>query len=171
MDTTQLETAETPRGDDTEESRAPVARRRRGRRVGILSTAVVVIVATLGLTSGAASAASFFTPTLDCVDSSVKIDPGVRSWNGTTDGLYRINLYKYSNGWRHIRSYAGRTSYNQTAVPGRVSFGGVGSGYFAASVERWNAQNGRWVAMPLSLAQTTDPYFQRPTGVIVCRLY
>lgn len=156
---------------------APTASRRsRGRRLGAAALVVASVVATLGLTTGTASAASFFTPTLDCIQDygrlgQVRVDPGVRSWYGTSDGYYRVTLYRYNSaGWQQVRTAQGRTSYNQMVIRDGVGFANLGSGYYAARVERWNAQNGRWVRLTPVAAQTVNPYSQRTTGWTVCQL-
>lgn len=169
MDTT---TPDAPATQEEVDAAAPTRPRRRLRRMGTIAVLVATVVATLGLTSGTASAASFTTPALYCYDGSVKVDPGVRSWYGTSDGYYRITVYKYTwAGWQAIRTAQGRTSYNQMVMPGQVGFANVGSGYYASRVERWNAQNGRWVRLTPVAAQRVNPYSQQPTGVTVCQLY
>ena len=147
----------------------PPRRSARFRRVGALAVVTLTIMATLGLSSGTASAATFSAPVLDCTSNYVRVDPGVRSY-GTSDGFYQIQLWKYVNGWRRVGDpHNGWTSANQIATP-HVQFSGYGSGAFAATVERWNFQNGRWVRLPRAIAETVD-YRQRLTGVIVCQLW
>jgi hypothetical protein len=158
--------------DNTNHSKLIVDHQRRSKpkRLAAIALVVLTVGTVMGLSSGTASAASFKTPALYCFDGAVHVDPGVRSNPGTTDGYYQIDLYKWTTaGWVRIRSTAGRTSWNQMADRS-PSWSGIGSGYFAAKVFRWNAQNGRWVQMPTQMAQTVDNLFGRPTGWYFCGL-
>ena len=145
--------------------------RRARRALQLLLVLVTLGTALVGPAAEPADAASLYRPTIRCESFGVRVIPGIGALGGQSDGYWRAHLWKWDGRtWQYVDTRQGRESAS-TATVGGNTFHQMQqqAGYYAVSVQRWNATSNGWLYRGHTWARTDITLGIHAAGSYYCK--